>query len=59
MENEYSTKEDLEVRRIWISEQERIASFHEVDAYKLQLIKGYDEYVKYLQRLQERGFRFQ
>lgn len=59
MEKEISIKENVEVRRIWVSEQERIASFHEVDAYKLQIIKGHDAYVNYLQLLQEKGFRFQ
>lgn len=48
-----------EVHRIWIGEQERIASFHKVDAYKLQIIRDHDDYVKYLEALQEQGFRFQ
>lgn len=47
------------MHRIWVSEQERIASFHEVDAYKLEIIKGHEDYVKYLQFLQEQSFRFQ
>lgn len=48
-----------EVHRVWIGEGERIASFHKVDAYKLQIIRGHDDYVKYLEALQEQGFRFQ
>lgn len=59
MEKEHSAKEDLVVHRVWIGEQERIASFHEVDTYKLQIIEGHDAYVNYLQVLQEQGFRFQ
>lgn len=59
MEKEHSTKEDLEVHRVWIGEQERIASFHEVDTYQMQMIRGHDDYVNYLQFLQEQGFRFQ
>ena len=48
-----------EVYRVWIGEEERVASFHKVDGYKLQIIKGRDDYVKYLETLQEQGFRFQ
>lgn len=59
MDNQNHTEEFPEVHRIWIGEQERIASFHEVDTYKLQIIKGHAAYVKYLQTLQEQGFRFQ
>lgn len=59
MEKEYSAKEQLEEHHVWIGEQERIASFHEVDTYKLQIIKGHDDYVNYLEFLQEQGFRFQ
>lgn len=59
MEKAISGKEDLEVHCIWVSEKERVASFHEVDEYKLQIINGHDDYVKYLQFLQEHGFRFQ
>lgn len=51
--------EDREIHRVWISERERIASFHKVNAYQLQIIRGHDAYVNYLQLLQEKGFRFQ
>lgn len=48
-----------EAHRIWIEEAERIASFHQVDGYRLQIVRGQESYVKLLQSLQERGFRFQ
>lgn len=51
--------EQIEVHRIWIGEQERIASFHEVKDYELRVIEGHDAYVNCLQILQEQGFRFQ
>lgn len=47
------------VRRIWIGEAERIASFHAVDDYRLQIVHGHEDYVELLQSLQEQGFRFQ
>lgn len=59
MDKESPASEQLEVHRVWVSDQERIASFHEVHAYKLEIIKGHEAYVKYLQFLQEQGFRFQ
>lgn len=59
MEEQNHTKEFPEVHHIWIREQERIASFHAVDTYRLQIITGHDDYVNYLQMLQEQGFRFQ
>jgi hypothetical protein len=59
MEEQNYTREVPEVHHIWIGEQERIASFHEVDTYHLQIITGHDDFVKYLQLLQEQGFRFQ
>lgn len=59
MEKQDRAKELPDVHRIWIGEQERIASFHKVDAYKLQIVRGHDDYVKYLETLQEQGFRFQ
>ena len=59
MEERNHIKEFPEVHHIWIGEQERIASFHEVDTYQLQIITGHDDFVKCLQILQEQGFRFQ
>lgn len=48
-----------EVHRIWIGETERIASFHEVDGYRPQTVRGQENYIALLQSLQEQGFRFQ
>lgn len=48
-----------EVHRIWIGETERIASFHEVDGYHPQTVRGQENYIALLQSLQEQGFRFQ
>ena len=48
-----------EVHTVWIGEEDRIASFHAVDAYELQTFVCHDLFIKYLRTLQERGFRFQ
>ena len=59
MEEQIHIKEFPEVHHIWIGEQDRIASIHEVDTYQMQIITGHDDFVKCLQILQEQGFRFQ
>ena len=59
MEKEHLTEEQPEVHYVWIGEQERIASFHPIDTYRLHVIKDHNEYVNFLQMLQEQGFRFQ
>lgn len=45
--------------RVWIGEEDRVASFHAVDTYELQTFACRDFFLKYLCTLQERGFRFQ
>lgn len=44
---------------VWISERDRIASFHPVDGYRRQIFRQYDFFMNFLHSLQERGFRFQ
>lgn len=48
-----------EIRTVWVGERDRIASFHAVDTYSPQTFVCRDAYMRYLQILQERGFRFQ
>lgn len=58
-----STVKELErpakVHTVWIGEEDRVASFHAVDTYEPQTFVCHDFFLKYLCRLQERGFRFQ
>ena len=44
---------------VWISEQERIASFHAVEGYEMQTFATHDFFMSYIHSLQERYFRFQ
>jgi len=44
---------------VWLSERDRIASFHHVDGYEIQRFNCHDFFMKFLHSLQERGFRFQ
>lgn len=44
---------------VWLNEQDRIASFHQVDGYEKQTFNTHDFFMKFLHSLQERGYRFQ
>ena len=44
---------------VWLSEKDRIASFHHVEGYQIQTFNLHDHFISYLHSLQERGFRFQ
>lgn len=44
---------------VWVSERDRIASFHPVDGYCRQAFRRRDFFMDFLHSLQERGFRFQ
>jgi len=44
---------------VWLSEQDRIASFHHVEGYYTQTFTCHDFFMNFLHSLQERGYRFQ
>ena len=44
---------------VWLDETARIASFHQVDGYRMQTFQVHAFFMKYLHSLQERGYRFQ
>ena len=44
---------------VWLNEQDRIASFHQVEGYYIQTFNGYDFFMNFLHALQQRGYRFQ
>ena len=44
---------------VWLSEQDRIASFHHVEGYSIQTFSCHDFFMSFLHSLQERGYRFQ
>ena len=44
---------------VWLSEQDRIASFHHVEGYNIQTFSCHDFFMSFLHSLQERGYRFQ
>lgn len=53
--------EDQETNQniVWLSEKDRIASFHPVDGYESQSFSCHEFFMAFLHTLQERGFRFQ
>lgn len=58
-EKDETLKKSLEPHRVWVGESDYIASFHEVENYKLQCFCCHDTFIKYLRTLQESGYRFQ
>lgn len=59
MEKTEHTAKASPPHRVWVSVEERIASFHEVETYKLQTFQTYNTFISYLHTLAEQGFRFQ
>ncbi len=52
-------QQNTNVHTVWVGEEDRIASFHEVDSYQPQTFSSHDYFINFLRSLQERGFRFQ
>lgn len=44
---------------VWVGEEDRIASFHAVEDYTMRTFDCHDYFIRFLQTLQQRGFRFQ
>ena len=62
MQKEFTVDEldqNPEIHTVWISEQDRIASFHPVEGYVVQTFVNHDFFMSYIHSLQERSFRFQ
>ena len=63
MQRKEFTVEELarhpEIHTVWISEQDRIASFHAVEGYMVQTFTNHDFFMSYIHSLQEQSFRFQ
>lgn len=56
---EGTEEQDVRIRRVWVGEADRIASFHAVEGYRQETFHDRDALIGYLRRLQECGFRFQ
>ena len=62
MQNEFTVdnlKQHPEIHTVWISEHDRIASFHEISGYKRHDYINHNYFISFLHSLQERGYRFQ
>jgi hypothetical protein len=44
---------------VWMNDQERIVSFHQVDGYHIKSFTCHDFFISFIQALQDRGYRFQ
>ncbi len=57
---EKTTRETkVDVHTVWVGEEDRVASFHQVDSYQPQTFSCHEYFINFLRSLQERGFRFQ
>lgn len=54
-----TVKQNTDAHTVWVGEEDRIASFHEVESYQPQTFSCHDYFINFLRSLQERGFRFQ
>ena len=48
-----------EIHTVWLNEESRIASFHEVNGFKKHDYSNHSYFMAFLHSLQERGYRFQ
>lgn len=48
-----------EIHTVWISEQDRIASFHAISGYQRHDYHNHSYFMAFLHSLQEHGYRFQ
>lgn len=48
-----------DIHTVWISEENRIASFHAVIGYQKHDYSNHSFFMAFLHSLQERGYRFQ
>ena len=46
-------------RTVWLNEQTLIASFHPEDGYRRYDFRAREAFIRFLQSLQVRGYRFQ
>lgn len=51
--------EQTKLHTVWIGESDRIASFHAVEDYIRRTFDCHEQFLLYLQSLQQKGFRFQ
>lgn len=53
------TASEPKYHTVWVGEEDRIASFHAVKNYTMRTFDCHDYFIRFLQTLQQRGFRFQ
>ena len=54
-----TTAKDNRDLSVWLCEYERIASFHSVSGYEKHGFVCYENFMEFLQTLQEQGYKFQ
>lgn len=53
-------QQEVKKRTVWLNEEKQIVSFHFVDGYRQEDLVCYDDFfIRFLQSLQAKGYRFQ
>lgn len=52
-------QEPPNTRQVWLDRESRIVSFHKTEGYEPMLLKGQEDYERFIHEMQAQGFRFQ
>lgn len=52
-------QEPPNTRQVWLDRESRIVSFHKAEGYEPMLLKGQEDYERFIHEMQAQGFRFQ
>ena len=54
-----SDEQDQVIHRVWISDEEKIISFHQEDGYREKVLNTQDDFITFLLAHGSSGYRFQ
>ena len=54
-----SDEQNQIVHRVWISDEEKIISFHQEDGYREKLLSNQEDFISFLLAHGSSGYRFQ
>lgn len=54
-----SDEQNQTVRRVWISDEEKIISFHQEDGYREKVLSTQEDFISFLLTHGSSGYRFQ
>ena len=54
-----SGEQDQVIHRVWISDEEKIISFHQEDGYREKVLNTQEDFITFLLAHSSSGYRFQ